>query len=241
MISNPGSQARAFQFEEGETLLFDKPLHWTSFDLVNKVRNIIRNALRIKKIKVGHAGTLDPLATGLLIVCTGRHTKNIDTIQATEKEYLATLRLGQTTPSFDLETLTDGEYPVAHITEQLLCATLESFKGAQMQVPPLHSAIKVEGKRAYELARAGKEKVLEAKPIVISDIALTGFELPFCQVRLRCSKGTYVRALARDIGLALQSGAHLVALERTAVGPYQISQAYKVEDFEALVQQNATY
>lgn len=241
MIFTPDGQPRSFRFEEGETLLFDKPLHWTSFDLVNKVRNIIRNALKIKKIKVGHAGTLDPLATGLLIVCTGRHTKSIDTIQATEKEYIATLRLGQTTPSFDLETLPDGEYPTEHITETLLRKALDGFKGPQMQIPPLHSAVWVEGKRAYELARAGKEKVLDAKPIVISEIALTGFELPFCQVQVRCSKGTYVRALARDIGQAVGSGAHLVALERTAIGPYHISQAFKLNEFEALVQQNATY
>lgn len=241
MIIPSGAQARTFQFEDGETLLFNKPLHWTSFDLVNKVRNIIRHALKIKKIKVGHAGTLDPLATGLLIVCTGRHTKNIDAIQTTEKEYIATLRFGQTTPSFDLETLPDAEYPVEHITEEILRACLQGFLGPQMQTPPLHSAVKVEGKRAYELARAGKEKVLDAKPIEISELELTGFELPFCQLRMRCTKGTYVRAFARDIGLALGSGAHLVGLERTAVGAYHLPDAFAVEEFEALVQQNVTY
>lgn len=222
-------------FEEGQILSFNKPLYWTSFDLVGKVRNIIRSSLKIKKIKVGHAGTLDPLASGLMIICTGRATKKIDEFRDLDKEYVATFHLGETTPSFDLETETDQSYPVDHITEDSVKKVLEGFLGKQMQLPPQYSAKMVDGKRAYENARIGKLTELTPVPVFFHEIELLKYNLPEVSVRLRCSKGTYIRSFARDLGEALGSGAYLSALERTAIGKYNVSESYTVEAFQDYV------
>lgn len=214
-------------------MAFDKPLHMTSFQLVAKVRWMLTRALGGKKIKVGHAGTLDPLATGVMVLCTGAATKLIDQLQAGVKEYIATLRLGATTPSFDLEHPVDQTYPTAHITEDEVRRVLETFKGEIMQVPPAFSACKVEGKRAYDLARKGEEVELRAKPLRIDEIELTDCSLDRDEITIRvvCSKGTYIRALARDIGKALQSGAHLTALRRTRVGDFTLPRCFTIETF----------
>jgi len=222
-------------FEEGYILLFDKPVYWTSFDLVNKVRIMIRSGLGIKKIKVGHAGTLDPLASGLMILCTGKATKRIEEFRDLDKEYLATVTLGKTTPSFDLETEVDGEYPTEHVTIDLLKSVLNSFLGEQMQLPPLHSAKFIDGKRAYEFARKGINKELTPVKIFFREISLVSFEMPEIRVKIVCSKGTYIRSFARDLGKALGSGAHLSALERTAIGPYRVGDAFSLEKFEKFV------
>jgi tRNA pseudouridine55 synthase len=224
-------------FEEGQLLLFNKPLYWTSFDLVNKVRIMIRSTLGIKKIKVGHAGTLDPLASGLMIICTGKATKKISEFSDLDKEYLATLHPGATTPSFDLETETDGEFPVGHITRDLVQQALNSFLGEQKQIPPLHSAKFIEGKRAYEFARKGIMKELEPVNIVYKEIELVSFSLTEIKIRLRCSKGTYIRAFARDFGQALNSGCYLSALERTAIGTFRQADAYTIEKFAEYLEQ----
>jgi tRNA pseudouridine55 synthase len=224
-------------FEEGQVLLFNKPLYWTSFDLVNKVRIIIRSTLGIKKIKVGHAGTLDPLASGLMIICTGRETKKIDEYRDLDKEYIATIHLGATTPSFDLETETDKHFPAEHITENLVIKALIGFLGEQNQIPPLYSAKMISGKRAYEYARKGIERTLEPVVICFRDIELLSFSLPEIKIRLVCSKGTYIRSFARDIGIALGSGGYLSALERTAIGPFRVSNAYEIETFQEYVVQ----
>jgi tRNA pseudouridine55 synthase len=221
---------RVSSFEEGQVLLFDKPLYWTSFDLVNKVRILIRSTFGIKKIKIGHAGTLDPLATGLMIVCTGRATKSIDEFRDLDKEYVATIHLGETTPSFDLETEINGRFPVEHITEKLVITALNSFLGEQKQIPPLHSAKMIEGKRAYEYARKGIQK--EMNPVTVYFRELLSFGIPDITVRILCSKGTYIRAFARDLGLALGSGACLSHLERTAIGHYLLKDAFSLEKFE---------
>lgn len=226
--NNKGS----YDFNTGEVLLFDKPYEWTSFDLVNKVRRLICNNLGVKKIKVGHAGTLDPLATGLLVICTGKATKTIDNYQAEEKEYVATLKLGATTPSFDLETEIDAEYPTGHITRDLVELVLKDFMGELDQIPPSYSAVKVGGKRAYEFARQGKDLELKAKKLVISDIEILNFEHNQLALRIVCSKGTYIRGLARDIGLALKSGAHLTHLKRTRIGHFVIEKSMNLETFE---------
>lgn len=224
-------------FIEGETLYFDKPYRWTSFDVVAKIRWMICRKLGVKKLKVGHAGTLDPLATGVVIVCTGRKTKQIDEIQARTKEYVATLQLGATTPSFDLEKEIDQTYPTAHITRQLIDEVLPRFRGRIEQVPPAFSAVKVDGDRAYKLARKGEEVKLKAKILVIDELEVISFDEAAMQLTLRivCSKGTYIRALARDIGEALQSGAHLTALRRTRVGDVRVEDCMQVEDFAALI------
>jgi tRNA pseudouridine55 synthase len=219
-------------FEEGEVMFFNKPLYWTSFDLVNKVRIMIRSALGIKKLKVGHAGTLDPLATGLMILCTGKATKRINEFQDLDKEYTATLHFGETTPSFDLETQTDGKYPTGHITRDLVQKTLDSFSGSQKQLPPLHSAKLIDGRRAYEFARKGIKGNLEPVNIIIYKLELLSFEMPEIKVRLLCSKGTYIRSFARDFGKALGSGCYLSELERTAIGKYRLENAYNLEKFE---------
>lgn len=205
-------------FITGEIIGIDKPLGWTSFDAVKRLRGAIQRRLDMKRFKVGHAGTLDPLATGVLIVCTGRATRRIDELQNGDKEYMAAIRLGATTPSFDLETEIDATYPWEHITQELVEQTLPSFTGKIMQVPPVFSAVKVDGKRAYNLARKGKDVELKAKPLQIKEMELLDCSLPEIKVRIVCSKGTYIRALARDIGVALGSGAHLTALRRTRVG-----------------------
>lgn len=224
-------------FEEGQVLLFDKPLYWTSFDLVNKVRNIIRSSLGIKKIKVGHAGTLDPLASGLMIICTGKFTKKIDEFRDLDKEYVASVHLGATTPSFDLETETDFHYPAEHITVDLISKALKGFLGEQKQLPPMYSAKFIEGKRAYEFARQGVEKKMEPVTIVFKEVELISFESPVAKVRLVCSKGTYIRSFARDLGLALNSGGYLSALERTAIGDFHVRNAYDIGKFQKYLEQ----
>ena len=218
-------------FVEGEILAFDKPYRWTSFDVVGKARWLLCNRLGVKKLKVGHSGTLDPLATGVVVVCTGKKTKLIDQLQAHQKEYVATLQLGATTPSFDLEKEIDATYPTAHITRALIDEVIPTFEGEQWQVPPMFSAVKVDGKRAYKLARQGEEVELKAKLLVIDEIELLECNLPDIVIRVVCSKGTYIRALARDIGEALQSGAHLIGLERTRVGDTTLKNCMTIEEF----------
>lgn len=205
-------------FITGEILYIDKPLGWTSFDVVKRVRGALLKSLKLKKMKVGHAGTLDPLATGVMIVTTGRSTKLIESLQAGVKEYVATIALGATTPSFDLETEIDARYPTDHITRELVEQTLERFKGEISQIPPKFSACKVDGKRAYKIARTSADVELKPKTLVIDEIELLEFSPESITVRVVCSKGTYIRALARDIGEALGSGGHLTALRRTRVG-----------------------
>lgn len=216
---------------EGEIFYVDKPLKWTSFYAVKRIRGVLHKRLGIKKLKVGHAGTLDPLATGVLILCTGRATKRIDELQAHTKEYVATLQLGATTPSFDLETQIGATYPWEHITrEQVEAALRDKFTGRIEQVPPAFSACKVDGHRAYKMARKGKEVELKAKTLVIDEIELTEFNPPMLTIRVVCSKGTYIRALARDIGEALGSGAHLTALRRTRVGDVRVEDCHQVDE-----------
>ena len=222
----------AGEFALGKILLFDKPLYWTSFDLVRKIRGILKNRLGLKKLKVGHAGTLDPLATGLMIVCTGKETKNIEKYQAEFKEYKAVIELGATTPSFDLETDVDATYPTDHITRADVEHVLNSLKGKGLQQPPDYSARFINGKRAYTLARKGETLDLPMKEIEIRNIQLIRFDLPVLEFVVVCSKGTYVRSLARDIGRALGSGAYLTALVRTAIGKFSLKDAIKIEDFE---------
>ena len=218
-------------------LYFDKPLRWTSFALVNKVRYHISRKLGVKKIKVGHAGTLDPLATGVMIICTGKATKRIEEFQYHTKEYIATLKLRATTPSYDLEKEIDATYPTEHITRQLVEETLKRFVGTIEQIPPAFSACKVDGKRAYDLARKGNEVELKPKTLVIDEIELLECDLPVIKIRVVCSKGTYIRALARDIGEALNSGAHLIGLMRTRVGDVKLEDCMQVDDFEAWLDQ----
>ena len=216
---------------QGEVFYLDKPLSWTSFDVVKRIRGKLHHRLGIKKLKVGHAGTLDPLATGVLIVCTGKMTKQIDELQAHVKEYVAEMALGATTPSFDLETEIDATYPTEHITREMVEQVLqEQFVGSIQQVPPAFSACKVDGHRAYKMARKGKTVELKAKELVVDEIELLAFEPQKITVRVVCSKGTYIRALARDIGVALGSGAHLTALRRTRVGSVRVEDCLSVPD-----------
>lgn len=215
----------------GEILYFNKPLTWTSFNLVNRVRGVLSRHVGVKKLKVGHAGTLDPLATGVMILCTGKATKLIESFQYQTKEYIATLQLGATTPSFDLEKEIDATYPTEHITEDLVRTTLQQFVGTIEQVPPTFSAVKIDGKRAYQYAREGMEVDIKPKTLVIDEIELIDCQLPSITIRVVCSKGTYIRALARDIGVALQSGAHLTALQRTRIGDIDLSQCLEYDDF----------
>ncbi|AWM33161.1 tRNA pseudouridine(55) synthase TruB [Hymenobacter nivis] len=227
-LSADGIEISANSLEEGVVLLFDKPLTWSSFDGVRK----LKNALRIRK--VGHAGTLDPLATGLLILCTGKKTKEIDQIQAQEKEYTGTFRLGQTTPSFDLETAVDAEGPYAHLTDADIQAAAAQFVGEIQQTPPLYSAVKIDGQRAYELARKGQTAEIKAKTVTIKTFELTRIALPEVDFRVVCSKGTYIRSLARDLGAALGAGAHLTGLRRTRIGAYRVEDALTLADVQAL-------
>lgn len=219
-------------FNAGAVLLFDKPLDWTSFDLVNKVRWMLVRKLNIKKLKVGHAGTLDPKATGLVIVCTGKATKTIDSIQAEEKEYIATLKLGATTPSYDLEKEEDSSFPVDYITLELIKEKLHDFIGEIDQIPPIYSAIRVDGKRAFDFARKGKELELEARKILIDEIEILKFESPKLTLRIKCGKGTYIRSLARDLGESLGCGAYLIGLIRTRNGSNLLENAWTIENFE---------
>ena len=222
-------------------MAFDKPLHWTSFDLVAKVRYNLCRKLGTKKLKVGHTGTLDPLATGVVIICTGKKTKLIDQLQYDVKEYIATLQLGATTPSFDLEKEIDATYPTSHITRPLIEQTIPQFLGEQWQVPPMFSAVQINGKRAYEFARKGQEVELKPKLLVIDEIEILAFDETNMQLTIRvvCSKGTYIRALARDIGQRLNSGAHLIALRRTRVGNTRVEDCMTIESFlEKLTTEN---
>ncbi|MDE6835616.1 MAG: tRNA pseudouridine(55) synthase TruB [Muribaculaceae bacterium] len=214
----------------GEIIGIDKPLGWTSFDAVKRLRGAITRRLGVKKFKVGHAGTLDPLATGVLIICTGKATREIERLQAGSKEYIADIRLGATTPSFDLETEVDATFPWEHITRQSVEEILPEFRGKVMQVPPVFSAVKVDGKRAYKFARKGEEVELKAKPLEISELEILSFEPPLLRIRVVCSKGTYIRALARDIGKALGSGGHLVGLRRTRVGDMNIDKCLTIDE-----------
>jgi tRNA pseudouridine55 synthase len=222
-------------FLEGEILLFNKPLYWTSFDLVGKVRNLIRKAYDIKKIKVGHAGTLDPLASGLMIICTGKATKKISELQNHDKEYIATFCLGATTPSFDLETEIDARHDTSEINKEAVVEALASFIGEQQQVPPIYSAKNIDGKRAYEYARKGIDIKMEPKTVYFRSIELVDFSMPHVKVKMLCSKGTYIRSFARDLGVKLGCGAHLSSLERTIVGKYSVDNAMVIEDFEKML------
>lgn len=218
-------------FAEGSTIIVDKPYTWTSFDVVNKIRWNLKQALGIKKIKVGHAGTLDPLATGLLILCIGKNTKLIDELMIGEKTYTGTILLGKTTPSYDLETEYNEEFPINHITPELIEEVRQSFIGEQQQVPPIFSAKQVDGKRAYDLARAGKEVVLKSNTITISDFKVNLERFPEVDFEISCSKGTYIRSIAYDFGKALQSGGCLTALRRTKSGDLSIENAKSVDDW----------
>jgi len=219
-------------FEDGEVLLLQKPLYWTSFDLVKKVKYAIRHHCGLKKLKVGHAGTLDPLATGLMIVCTGKATKRIEEFRDLDKEYTAVIRFGQTTPSFDLESEVDREYPADHITAGMIEDRLKEFIGEQDQEPPLFSAKFVDGQRAYELARKKSDKRLDKVKIRFHELGLLDFSEREARIRIVCSKGTYVRAFARDLGAALGSGAHLSGLVRDAIGEFRNEKALTVEELQ---------
>jgi tRNA pseudouridine55 synthase len=221
----------AEDYQAGQVLLIDKPLTWTSFQAVNKLRWEIRQAYNIKKIKVGHAGTLDPLATGLLIICTGKMTKQINTFQGQDKEYTGTFVLGSTTPSFDLETEIDQTFPTEHITEGLIHDTTKEFIGTIQQFPPVFSAIKKDGKRLYEFARAGEDVEIKSRTVSISEFEITNIEGNNIHFRVVCSKGTYIRSLAHDFGKALNSGAHLSVLRRTKIGEFHVDNAMSPKDF----------
>ena len=223
----------AEDFKNGQLLLINKPLNWTSFQVVNKLRWNIRQKFDLGKIKVGHAGTLDPLATGLLIICTGNFTKKIDEYQAQIKEYTGEITLGATTPSFDLETEVDETFPVNHITSELIHQTLQQFVGEIEQIPPMFSAIKMAGVRLYDLARQGKTREITPRKITIETFEITDISLPKVQFRIVCSKGTYIRSLAYDFGKALNSGGHLSQLRRTKIGEFSINDAVEIEDFIA--------
>ena len=218
-------------YKNGQVLLIDKPITWTSFQVVNKLRWEIRQRFDIKKIKVGHAGTLDPLATGLLIICTGKQTKQIDTYQGQVKEYTGTFTLGGTTPSYDLETEINNTFPTAHITEELLHETTKQFVGEIQQKPPIFSAIKKDGKRLYELARKGETTEIKERTVTVSSFEITKIKLPEVEFRIICSKGTYIRSIAFDYGKALNSGGYLSALRRTKIGNFSVDDAFSVEEF----------
>jgi tRNA pseudouridine55 synthase len=218
-------------YVEGRVLLIDKPLEWTSFNAVQKVKNCLRKKYSLKKIKVGHAGTLDPLATGLLVICTGKKTKTIESIQDQRKEYTGVITLGSTTPSFDLETEIDERFPLDHITKEMIEDAAESFLGEMDQMPPDFSAKQVDGKRAYELARKGEKPALKTKLINIYTFEVDHSGFPEVQFRIECSKGTYIRTIAYDLGKALKSGGHLTQLRRTKIGDYNVNDAIRVEEF----------
>ncbi|QOD60163.1 tRNA pseudouridine(55) synthase TruB [Polaribacter haliotis] len=225
-------------YKNGQVLLIDKPLTWTSFQVVNKLRWEIKQRFKIKKIKVGHAGTLDPLATGLLIICTGKQTKKIDTYQGQIKEYTGTFTVGATTPSYDLETEINETYPTEHISKELLEETTKQFIGDIQQKPPIFSAIKKEGKRLYELARKGETTEIKARTVTVSEFEITNINLPKVDFRIVCSKGTYIRSIAFDYGKALNSGAHLSALRRTKIGNFSVDKALSVEEFIQNLKEN---
>lgn len=224
---------KAEDFINGQVVLIDKPLEWTSFQVVNKIRWAIKKKFNLKKIKVGHAGTLDPLATGLLILCTGKFTKQIETFQSQTKEYIGEITLGSTTPSYDLETEINKRFPIEHITNELIYETTHNFIGEIDQKPPIFSAIKKDGKRLYELAREGKSTEIKSRKISISEFEITKIKIPKTEFRVVCSKGTYIRSLAYDFGNSLNSGGHLSALRRTKIGDFSIENANTIEKFIA--------
>ena len=224
------------KFLNGEVILVDKPFNWTSFQVVNKIRWMIKTTLGIKKIKVGHAGTLDPLASGLLILCTGKMTKQIEQFMGQEKEYVGTFSLGATTPSYDLETEINQYFPIEHIDKKLLENTLTQFKGIIDQQPPVFSALKKEGKRLYEFAREGQEVEVPSRKVTIRNFEITQINFPEIDFKVNCSKGTYIRSLAHDFGKSLNSGAYLSLLRRTRIGKYSIENAIQIEDFEKLLE-----
>lgn len=226
---------KEFQFKEGEVLCINKPLHWTSFQVVNKLRWLIKRKLKVKKIKVGHAGTLDPLASGLMIICTGKKTKEIEHYQAAHKEYIATIKLGASTPSYDGESVENRFYATQHINDDLIKQTLQSFVGDGQQLPPIFSAIKVDGKKLYESARKGKQVELKPRSISIYNMELLSIEMPYVSFRVTCSKGTYIRSLAYDLGMAMGSGAWLSKLQRTKIGENELKNALDIQDFELLM------
>ncbi|MBS3993886.1 MAG: tRNA pseudouridine(55) synthase TruB [Bacteroidetes bacterium] len=219
------------KLQEGQVILIDKPLRWTSFQVVNKMRYTIQKKYHIKKIKIGHAGTLDPLATGLLIMCTGKFTKKIEEFQGLFKEYTGTFTLGKTTPSYDLETDFDGEFSYTHITEELLNNTVSKFIGEIDQVPPVFSAIQKDGKRAYDSARKGKELVLDSRKVMVYEFEITNIDLPNIDFRIKCGKGTYIRSIANDFGKALNTGAYLSSLRRTKIGQFEVENAKSLDVF----------
>jgi tRNA pseudouridine55 synthase len=228
----------SFDIEKGEVLLIDKPYTWTSFDAVNKIRHTLKKASGIKKIKVGHAGTLDPLASGLLIICIGKETKNINQYQAQQKTYEAEIYLGKTTPSYDLETEPDQEFTTEHITKELVENVLQTFVGKSLQQPPIFSAKRIDGKRAYDIARQGKTPDLAPGEIDILHIELLEYAMPIIRVKVVCSKGTYIRSLAFDIGKALNSGAYLAGLVRTAIGDFKLENALSIQEISDSIQEN---
>lgn len=224
-------------FQKGTLLLIDKPLDWTSFDVVNKIRYKLKHKLGVKKIKVGHAGTLDPRATGLLIICTGKFTKKLQNLQGLTKDYTGTIKLGATTPSFDAETQEDEQFPIEHLTPELLQTVKLDFLGELSQIPPMFSAIKVDGQPLYKKARKGQMVEVEPRKITIETFNLTRIELPEVDFEVKCSKGTYIRSLAYDFGKACESGGYLTALRRTKIGDYDIEDAWKLEDFITFVEE----
>jgi tRNA pseudouridine55 synthase len=226
---------KTYQFLEGETLLINKPLTWTSFDVVNKIRYLLKKKLQVKKLKVGHAGTLDPLATGLLLVNTGKATKQIDMLQGLPKEYTGTIYLGATTPSFDLETEINQRFDIAHITKEMILATAQSFIGETMQLPPVFSAKKVDGQIAYKKARVGESVELKHQKVFIEQFDVEKIDLPHIHFKIVCSKGTYIRSIANDFGKKLNNGAHLSELKRTKIGSYSIDNAIDISEFEKIL------
>ena len=231
----------AEDYKNGKLLLFDKPLEWTSFQLVNKVRWLIRKNYNIKKIKVGHAGTLDPLATGLMIICTGKYTKRINEFMGQEKTYTGTITVGATTPSYDLETAIDETFSTAHITDEAIYAFAKAYTGTIQQRPPIFSALKKDGKRLYEFARKGQEVDIPLREVTISRFDITRINLPEIDFEVQCSKGTYIRSLAYDFGKGLQSGAHLTSLQRTQIGGFKVADAIQLGDFERSFEGGETY
>jgi len=225
----------AFDFVQGEVLLVDKPLEWTSFDVVNFIRSFLRKKYNLKKLKVGHAGTLDPLATGLLIICTGKMTKQIDTFQGMDKVYVGQMKLGATTPSFDKETEEDHQFTIDDISEKNLFETTKKFLGEIDQIPPLYSAVKIDGKRAYEHARKKEYREIKARKVIIHEFNLLNIDLPLIDFYVKSSKGTYIRSLVRDFGKALNNGAYLTALRRTQIGSFSVKDAYTLDAFKEAV------
>lgn len=222
-------------FIEGQLMVVNKPLAWTSFDVVNKIRSLACKQIGVDKLRVGHAGTLDPMATGVLLLCTGRYTKHIEKLQDGDKEYVARLKLGATTPSFDMETEEDAVYPYEHITQEMIEECIRQFTGRIEQVPPVYSAVKIGGKRSYKIARKGRGTTVKPRLVEIYNIGIEQYNLPFVTIRVSCGKGTYIRALARDIGKELNSGSYVSGLVRTKSGDYTIENALEIEEIEKII------